>query len=115
MEAQEYTDRVKTYSQRLGQQWSNVRHPGTGPKGLLQDLPNPEQILNANPISTADLQTVLFSSMRFFLVFVALLSKLFQSFVDEVFGPEGGPCCERHQGGPQGGPRRAVPNHLVND
>uniref|UniRef100_A0A6B2EEY6 Ragulator complex protein LAMTOR1 n=1 Tax=Phlebotomus kandelakii TaxID=1109342 RepID=A0A6B2EEY6_9DIPT len=56
LEPQEYSDRVKLYSHRLAQQWSNVNHPRTGPRGLLQDIPNPEEILSATPISVADLQ-----------------------------------------------------------
>ena len=58
LEPQEYTDRVKLYSQRLSQQWGNVRHPhAPGPKGLLADIPS-EAILNKPAISAADLQMV---------------------------------------------------------
>lgn len=58
LEPQEYTDRVKMYSQKLAHQWSNVRHPNApGPKGLLADIPS-EGILRRAPISPADLQMV---------------------------------------------------------
>ncbi|XP_064544868.1 uncharacterized protein Lamtor1 [Drosophila montana] len=40
LEHQEYTDRIKLYSQRLQQQWNNIQHPGVMPKGLLKDVPN---------------------------------------------------------------------------
>ncbi|ALC44304.1 CG14184, partial [Drosophila busckii] len=33
LEHQEYTDRIKLYSQRLQQQWNNVQHPGIAQKG----------------------------------------------------------------------------------
>ncbi|XP_059607774.1 ragulator complex protein LAMTOR1 [Phlebotomus argentipes] len=58
LEPQEYSDRVKLYSQRLAQQWSTVSHPRTGPRGLLQDIPNPEEVLSATPISAADLHMI---------------------------------------------------------
>lgn len=35
LEHQEYTDRIKLYSQRLQQQWNNVQHPSVVRKGLL--------------------------------------------------------------------------------
>lgn len=35
LEHQEYTDRIKLYSQRLQQQWNNVQHPSVIPKGML--------------------------------------------------------------------------------
>ncbi|XP_055693173.1 ragulator complex protein LAMTOR1 [Lutzomyia longipalpis] len=54
LEPQEYSDRVKIYAQRLSQQWSNINHPRTGPRGLLQDIPNPEEVLSSTPISAAD-------------------------------------------------------------
>ncbi|GAB0090021.1 Winged helix-like DNA-binding domain superfamily [Sergentomyia squamirostris] len=56
LEPQEYSDRVKLYSHRLAQQWSNVNHPRTGPRGLLKDIPNPEEMLSTSPISITDLQ-----------------------------------------------------------
>lgn len=34
LEHQEYTDRIKLYSQRLQQQWNNVQHPSVVTKGL---------------------------------------------------------------------------------
>ncbi|KAH8405415.1 hypothetical protein KR222_011525 [Zaprionus bogoriensis] len=40
LEPQEYTDRIKLYSQRLQQQWNNVQHPSVVLKGLLKDVPN---------------------------------------------------------------------------
>lgn len=59
LEPQEYTDRVKVYSQKLSQQWSNVRHPNVpGPKGLLADIPSEVVMLRKPPISAADLQMV---------------------------------------------------------
>lgn len=58
LEPQEYTDRVKMYSQKLSQQWSNVRHPNVpGPKGLLADIPS-EAVLRKPAFTQADLQMV---------------------------------------------------------
>lgn len=58
LEPQEYTDRVKLYSQKLAQQWNNVKHPNApGPKGLLADVPA-EVMLRKSTISSSDLQMV---------------------------------------------------------
>lgn len=58
LEAQEYTDRVKMYSQKLSQQWSNVKHPNQpGPRGLLADVPS-ESVMKRTTITAADLQMV---------------------------------------------------------
>lgn len=35
LEHQEYSDRIKLYSQRLQQQWNNIQHPGFVQKGLI--------------------------------------------------------------------------------
>ncbi|XP_055389152.1 uncharacterized protein LOC129618441 [Condylostylus longicornis] len=55
LEHKEYNDRVKIYTQRLQQQWSNIQYPTNGPTGLLKDIPNPEFYLTATPISASDL------------------------------------------------------------
>ncbi|KAM8707523.1 hypothetical protein ACLKA7_005067 [Drosophila subpalustris] len=46
LEHQEYTDRIKLYSQRLQQQWNNVQHPCVVLKGLLKDVPNPQSCVS---------------------------------------------------------------------
>ncbi|TDG39101.1 hypothetical protein AWZ03_014476 [Drosophila navojoa] len=46
LEHQEYTDRIKLYSQRLQQQWNNIQHPGFVQKGLLKDVPNHQSYLS---------------------------------------------------------------------
>ncbi|XP_017841534.2 uncharacterized protein LOC108599249 [Drosophila busckii] len=53
LEHQEYTDRIKLYSQRLQQQWNNVQHPGIAQKGLLRDVPN-HQTYISKPICPDD-------------------------------------------------------------
>ncbi|XP_037935782.1 uncharacterized protein LOC119669826 [Teleopsis dalmanni] len=45
LEHQEYSDRIKLYSQRLQQQWSNIQHPEKVQTGLLKDVSNPEYFL----------------------------------------------------------------------
>lgn len=85
LEPQEYTDRVKIYSHKLQQQWSQVKYPSTSsPKGLLADLPHPEEILAESPCSMADLQMVVIHSIRILLVFATILSQIFNSFVDKI-------------------------------
>lgn len=59
IEPHEYNDRVKIYSQRLAQQWNTVPHPNSVCHvGLLKDIPNPESMLTAVPISSEDLSMI---------------------------------------------------------
>ncbi|XP_068148591.1 ragulator complex protein LAMTOR1 [Drosophila tropicalis] len=53
LEHQEYTDRIKLYSQRMQQIWNNVQHPGVAVKGLLKDVPN-HQFYASKPIFLED-------------------------------------------------------------
>ncbi|KAH8379352.1 hypothetical protein KR009_004344 [Drosophila setifemur] len=53
LEHQEYTDRIRLYSQRLHQQWNNVQHPSIAMKGLLKDVPS-HQFYLAKPILAED-------------------------------------------------------------
>ncbi|KAH8397175.1 hypothetical protein KR215_010245 [Drosophila sulfurigaster] len=53
LEHQEYTDRIKLYSQRLQQQWNNVQHPSVVMKGLLKDVPNHQSCVS-KPIFSDD-------------------------------------------------------------
>ncbi|XP_017137424.1 uncharacterized protein LOC108152530 [Drosophila miranda] len=60
LEHQEYTDRIKTYSQRLHELWNNVQHPNITRKGLLKDVPS-HQFYITKPIYAKDtLQMKLF-------------------------------------------------------
>lgn len=59
LEASEYNDRIKLYTQRLQQQWSNVNHPNqTENSSLLKDIPNPEPVLASVPIASDDLTMI---------------------------------------------------------
>uniref|UniRef100_A0A182KDC8 Late endosomal/lysosomal adaptor and MAPK and MTOR activator 1 n=1 Tax=Anopheles christyi TaxID=43041 RepID=A0A182KDC8_9DIPT len=59
LEASEYNDRIKLYSQRLQQQWSNVNHPNQAENSsLLKDIPNPEPVLASVPIAADDLAMI---------------------------------------------------------
>lgn len=113
LEPQEYTDRVKVYSQKLSQQWSNVRHPTPpGPKGLLADIPS-EAVLRKPPISAADLQMV----RRRPYLSCSILSVLFNQMscpilADKELCSEGCDCCERHPCGTQGRSHCAFPNPI---
>ncbi|XP_030375437.1 uncharacterized protein LOC115624749 [Scaptodrosophila lebanonensis] len=53
LEHQEYTDKIKLYTQRLHQQWNNIQHPGNVPKGLLKDMPN-HQFYVYKPVYSED-------------------------------------------------------------
>ncbi|XP_001956454.2 uncharacterized protein LOC6507841 [Drosophila ananassae] len=53
LEHQEYTDRIRLYSQRLHQQWNNVQHPSVILKGLLKDVPS-HQFYLAKPLYAED-------------------------------------------------------------
>ncbi|XP_037807142.1 uncharacterized protein LOC119600735 [Lucilia sericata] len=54
LEHQECDDRIKLYSQRLQQQWSNVQHPSKMYTGILKDISNPERYL-ATPVLFDDI------------------------------------------------------------
>lgn len=59
LEASEYNDRIKIYTQRLQQQWSNVNHPNqVDNASLLKDIPNPEPVLASAPIAPDDLSMI---------------------------------------------------------
>ncbi|XP_058067130.1 uncharacterized protein LOC131216612 [Anopheles bellator] len=59
LEASEYNDRIRIYTQRLQQQWNNVNHPNQGENGsLLRDIPNPELVLASLPITTEDMSMI---------------------------------------------------------
>lgn len=59
LEASEYNDRIKLYTQRLQQQWSNVNHPNQLENAsLLKDIPNPEPVLAAAAIAADDLTMI---------------------------------------------------------
>ncbi|XP_013115942.1 uncharacterized protein LOC106093436 [Stomoxys calcitrans] len=45
LEHQECDVRIKLYSHRLQQQWSNVQNPSKSPQGILKDVPKPELYL----------------------------------------------------------------------
>ncbi|XP_053669674.1 uncharacterized protein LOC128720054 [Anopheles nili] len=56
LEASEYNDRIKLYTQRLQQQWNNVNHPNqVDNSSLLKDIPNPEPVIASVPITMDDL------------------------------------------------------------
>ncbi|XP_075162426.1 late endosomal/lysosomal adaptor, MAPK and MTOR activator 1 [Haematobia irritans] len=46
LEHQECDVRIKLYSQRLQQQWSNLQNTSKMPKGILKDVPKPELLLS---------------------------------------------------------------------
>uniref|UniRef100_A0A182JAE4 Ragulator complex protein LAMTOR1 n=1 Tax=Anopheles atroparvus TaxID=41427 RepID=A0A182JAE4_ANOAO len=59
LEASEYNDRIKIYTQRLQQQWSNVNHPNQVENtSLLKDIPNPESVLASVSIAPDDLNMI---------------------------------------------------------
>uniref|UniRef100_A0A2M4C115 Ragulator complex protein LAMTOR1 n=1 Tax=Anopheles marajoara TaxID=58244 RepID=A0A2M4C115_9DIPT len=59
LEASEYNDRVRIYTQRLQQQWNNVSHPNQVENVcLLKDIPNPEVVLGSVPIAQEDLKMI---------------------------------------------------------
>ncbi|EDV98002.1 uncharacterized protein LOC6557622 isoform X1 [Drosophila grimshawi] len=63
LEHQEYTDRIKLYSQRLQQQWNNIQHPGVVLKGLLKDVPNQSYLSKCiNPDDTAQMKMFIHKS-----------------------------------------------------
>lgn len=55
LQPQEINNRLKQYSQKMAQQWSSLQDTANAPSGLLRDMPNPELLLAATPISAADL------------------------------------------------------------
>ncbi|CAG9806350.1 unnamed protein product [Chironomus riparius] len=54
LEQSEYNCRVKTYTQRLAQQWNTIPTTETNYNGLLKDVANPEQLLTTNPPTSDD-------------------------------------------------------------
>ncbi|TMW47248.1 hypothetical protein DOY81_007675 [Sarcophaga bullata] len=54
LEHHECDDRIKLYSQRLQQQWSNVQHPSKASTGILKDIPHIEKYL-ATPVHLDDI------------------------------------------------------------
>lgn len=57
LDPQEYSDRVKLYSNRLSQMWNNIEH-GNSESCLLQDISNPEEQLSSLPVSASDMKMV---------------------------------------------------------
>ena len=58
LQPHELNDRIKFYSQKLSQQWSNVQDASNVSSGLLKDIKNPEMLLAAPGISASDLKMV---------------------------------------------------------
>lgn len=57
-----YIEFQTAYQHKISQLWNNVPHPRNEPGGILKDIPNPQLILAAAPISVEDFNIVSLNS-----------------------------------------------------
>lgn len=58
LQQHEYLERMKLYNQRLQQLCATNKVQSKGRTSILQDVPNPEKILNSDPATLDDIKLV---------------------------------------------------------
>lgn len=72
LQQHEYIERMKQYNQRLQQLCASNRIQYKNKSCILQDVPNPEKILNSDPVQPEDVKLVNIN----FVLFVSLIKEL---------------------------------------